>query len=78
VKRFWGSIELDPLNATLKFADVMNEVVSILNGRPGVDVKIRVDIEAKSRESFDKNAVVRPVTENCSNLGFATQGFEID
>ena len=76
-KRFWGSIRLDPLSATLKFADVMEYVANLLNSKPGVTAEIKVDIEARSAEPFD-HKTISDVTQNCNDLGFSQHGFEAE
>ena len=76
-KRFWGSIRLDPLSATLKFADVMEYVANLLNSKPGVTAEIKVDIEARSAGPFD-HKTISDVTQNCNDLGFSQHGFEAE
>jgi predicted AAA+ superfamily ATPase len=74
-KQFYASIELDPIQAKKQFADLVDEVVLQFTSRPGVKVKIAIDIQAESDTGFDGN-LQRSVTENCKVLRFKTSGFE--
>ena len=54
----------------------MTEVVNLLTTNPGVNVSIKVDINAESSAPFDRNTVVRHVKENCNTLHFEEAQFE--
>lgn len=77
VRRFYGSVAIDPVRATMAFADVVNEVVAQFTQELGVQVRIRVDIEAETDagggfgESLQRN-----VRENCNALKFTQAEFE--
>lgn len=75
VRRFYGTIELDPIQAKLKFKGLIDEVVQNFTVLPGVKVKFRIDIEAEAPDVFDE-ALQRTVKENCQVLGFKQAGFE--
>lgn len=75
MKRFWGTVELDPVNPVGKLSTVLAEVISKFTLDPKVKVTLKLDISAETPTSFDKNTVVRPVTENCNTLGFSSKGF---
>jgi hypothetical protein len=47
-KQFYGSIELDAIQAKKQFADLVDEVVQQFTIRPGVKVKIAIEIQAES------------------------------
>ena len=74
-KRFYGTVNLDPIRAGRDAQQVIEEIVQHLTGLPGADVKITMDIEAKVSDGVPED-VVRIVTENCRTLQFTTQEFE--
>ena len=74
-KQFYGSIELDPILAKKQFADLVDEVILQFTSRPGVKVKIAIEIQAESPIGFD-DGVQRAVRENCKVLRFKNAEFE--
>ena len=74
-KQFYGSIELDPIQAKKQFADLVDEVVLQFTSRPGVKVKIAIEIQADSATGFD-DGLQRAVKENCNVLRFKNAEFE--
>lgn len=74
-KQFYGSIELDPLLAKKQFADLIDEVVQQFTVRPGVKVRIAIEVQAESSTGFD-DGLQRAVKENCSVLKFRNAEFE--
>ncbi|NMG15760.1 ATP-binding protein [Aromatoleum bremense] len=74
-RQFYGSIELDPFQAKKQFADLVDEVVLQFTARPGVKVKIAIEIQAETETGFDDN-VQRAVKENCKVLKFRSAEFE--
>lgn len=74
-KQFYASIELDPIQAKKQFADLVEEVIMQFTARPGVKVKIAIEIQAESATSFD-DGLQRAVKENCHTLKFKTAEFE--
>jgi hypothetical protein len=74
-KQFYASIELDPIQAKKQFADLVDEVVMQFTSRPGVKVKIAIEIQAESPTGFD-DGVQRAVKENCKVLRFNNAEFE--
>ncbi|MDD5034621.1 MAG: hypothetical protein PHE55_07655 [Methylococcaceae bacterium] len=74
-KQFYGSIELDPFLAKKQFADLVDEVVQQFTTRPGVKVKIAIEIQAESSAGFD-DGLQRAVKENCNVLRFKNAEFE--
>jgi len=73
--QFYGSIELDPIVAKRQFADLVDEVVLQFTSRPGVQVKIAIEIQAESETGFDEG-LQRAVKENCNVLHFQNAEFE--
>lgn len=74
-KQFYGSIELDAIQAKKQFADLVDEVVLQFTSRPGVKVKIAIEIQADSAMGFD-DGLQRAVKENCNVLRFKNAEFE--
>ena len=74
-KRFYGTVNLEPIRAGRDAQQVIEEVVQHLTGLPSADVKITMDIEANVLDGVPED-VVRTVTENCQTLRFTTQEFE--
>jgi len=74
-KHFYGTVSLDPVKAKMDFAKIMDEVVEHFTAKLGVDTKIKVEIEASSRDGFDET-VQRTVNENCNTLKFINSEFE--
>lgn len=73
--QFYGSIELDPIQAKRQFADLVDEVVQQFTLRTGVAVKIAIEIRAESTAGFD-DGLQRAVKENCNVLRFTNAEFE--
>lgn len=73
-RTFFGTVELNPMQPKPQFGDVVDEIVMILN-RPGVRLKISVEIHAESEHGFDEIAQ-RSVRENANHLKFKNSGFE--
>ena len=74
-KQFYGNIELDPIQAKKQFADLVDEVVQQFTIRPGVKVRIAIEIQADSVPGFD-DGLQRAVKENCNVLRFKNAEFE--
>jgi uncharacterized protein len=74
-KQFYGSIELDPIQAKKQFADLVDEVILQFTSRPGIKVRIAIEIQAETATGFDDN-VQRAVKENCKVLRFKNAEFE--
>jgi hypothetical protein len=72
---FYGSIELDPVRAKVQFNDLVDEVINHFMTKPGVRVKINIDVEAQADEGFD-DSLQRVIKENCSVLKFKAAEFE--
>jgi len=74
-KQFYASIDLDPIQAKRQFADLVDEVVQQFTLRPGVKVRIAVEIQAETQTGFD-DGLQRTVKENCNVLKFKSAEFE--
>jgi hypothetical protein len=76
-KRFYASVELDPLTGFSQFKDINDSVIAHLVQTQGAKVRVRLDIEASHSEGFDKG-VQRTVRENANTLGVSNPSFEED
>jgi hypothetical protein len=74
-KQFYGTIELDPIQAKKQFADIVEEVIMQFTSKQGVNVRIAIDIQAESGSGFD-DSLQRVVKENCNVLRFKNAEFE--
>lgn len=71
---FFGSVELEANKAKMQFSDVADEVLMLLN-KPGVKLRISIEIEAELASGFD-DSVQRAVRENCDQLKFKNKSFD--
>ena len=74
-KRFYGSVEIDPLRLARDAGQIAEAVVQHLEGLVGAEVEVRLEVEAAIPEGAPED-VVRTVTENARTLKFSTYGFE--
>ncbi len=77
LRRFHGSVELNPKRVSTHAGEIANEVITHLSGLVGAKVTITLDIEAYIEDGAPEH-VVRTVTENAKTLKFKVQGFEGD
>ena len=63
------------MQATKQFADLVDEVILQFTSRPGIKVKIALEIQAGTATGCDAN-VQRAVKENCKVLRFKNAAFE--
>jgi hypothetical protein len=75
VRRYFGTVTLDPTRVGRDAGRIAEEVIAHLVGQAGADVTVRLEIAAElPRGASDQ--VVRTVTENGRTLKFDTHGFE--
>ena len=74
-KRFYGTIELDPVRAKLDFARLADEIIQHFNLKSDTRVKVSVEIQAESTNGFDEK-IQRTVKENSNVLHFKNAEFE--
>ncbi len=72
---FFGQVELDPVKAKLQFSDVAEEVLMLFTSKPGVKVKVSLEIQAEASTGFDESTQ-RAARENCNHLKFKNHGFD--
>jgi predicted AAA+ superfamily ATPase len=77
LKRFHGTVQLDPQRVGRDAGTIAQEVISHLAGIIGADVKVTIEIDAFVPSGASEQ-VVRTVTENCRTLKFTSQGFEAE
>ncbi|MEA3412895.1 MAG: DUF499 domain-containing protein [Pseudomonadota bacterium] len=76
-KRFYGTVNLEPVKAKMDFATIVDEVVEQFTSRLDVEVSISVEIQAESKEGFGE-ALQRTVKENCNVLKFRNTEFDAE
>ena len=74
-KRFYGSVELDPVRVSRDAQKVIDEVVQHITSRSDANVTVTIDIQATFAEGVSED-LKRTLTENCRTLGFNSQEFE--
>jgi predicted AAA+ superfamily ATPase len=74
-KRYFGTLELDPVRASLQFANIQKELIGLFTSDAGTKVRIKVDIEAENPQGFDETTV-RAGKENGKTLGLDSSNFE--
>jgi hypothetical protein len=75
LRRFHGSVAIDPTRVGRDAGRIAEEIVQHLVGLAGAEVEIHLEIQAHIPDGAPEN-VVRTVTENCRTLKFRTHGFE--
>lgn len=73
---FYGSVNLDPINASLQFSDIMNEVIQHFSAQHDVEVEISLDVRACKTSGFDER-LKRIVKENSNMLRFKVAEFDV-
>jgi hypothetical protein len=76
-KRFYGTVTLDPVKASLEFSTITQEVIQHFSSIIGTEVNITLEIEAISAHGFE-DEIIRTVQENSRTLGFNHAEFEED
>ncbi len=74
-KRYYASMELDPLRFTSQAGQIGENIVAHLQAHKDAKVKITVDIQADSDSGFNDD-LVRTVSENSNALNINQHGFE--
>lgn len=73
--RYFGTLELDPVRASLQFAIIQKELIGLFTSDAATRVRIKVDIEAGNTQGFDETTV-RAGKENSKTLGLQSSNFE--
>src|SRR5262245_44196574 len=77
IRRFFGTVTLDPTRVGRDAGRIAEEVIAHLVGQVGADVTVKLEIAADLPKGVS-DQVVRTVTENSRTLKFDTHGFEKD
>jgi len=77
LKRFHGTVTLDPTRVGRDAGRIADEVIAHLAGQVGATVTITLEIEA-DLPSGATDSTVRTVSENARTLKFTSQGFEAE
>lgn len=75
LRRFHGSVHLDPSRIGRDAGRIAEEVVQHLSTLLGAEVKISLEVEIGVPDGVPEN-IVRVVNENCRTLRFDSHGFE--
>ncbi|MCX6028868.1 MAG: Swt1 family HEPN domain-containing protein [Chloroflexi bacterium] len=75
LRRFYGTVEIDPLRAGRDVGQITEAVIQHLAGQVGARVKVTLEIEAELPDGAPEN-VVRTVSENARTLRFTNAAFE--
>jgi hypothetical protein len=75
LKRFHGTVTLDPARVGRDASRIADEVIAHLSGLVGAKVTVTLEVEADI-PSGAPDRVVRTVTENSRTLKFTSQEFE--
>ncbi len=75
VRRFYGSVALDPLRTERDLNRVVMELLQHITGLVGVEVEINLDISASVPDGFPPE-IVRVLKENSRTLKFRASSFE--
>ncbi|MDP2654354.1 MAG: DUF499 domain-containing protein [Candidatus Omnitrophota bacterium] len=74
-KRFYGTVELDPVRAKYEFARIVDEIIQHFVIKPDAKMKISIEVQAESANGFDEK-IQRVVKENSNVLRFKNAEFE--
>jgi hypothetical protein len=77
LRRFHGSVSLDPTRVGRDAGRIGEEVISHIAGLTGAQVTVTIEIEAMVPDGAPEH-VVRIVTENSRTLRFTSHGFETE
>ena len=75
IKAYFGSAKLSPMSVGRQVSSIQDEILDHLSKIEGVDLKITLEIEAKTNDEI-KEEIRRIVEENAKTLKFKTSSFE--
>jgi len=75
IRRFHGSVTIDPLRLGRDASQIAEEVVQHFTRVPGARVEITLEIQADLPDGAPEK-LIRDVSENCRTLRFSNHGFE--
>jgi len=74
-KRFYGTIDLDPVKAKYQFSQIADEILQPFTTQPDARVSVSIEIHAESSKGFNESTQ-RVVRENAKTLKFKNAEFE--
>jgi len=77
LRRFHGSVRVDPTRVVRDAGRIADEVIAHLAGQMGAEVTVTIEIEARLPNGAT-DQLVRTVTENSRTLKFDSHGFETE
>lgn len=77
LRRFHGTVDIDPMRVNRDAAAIANEVIQHLTALNTAQVTVTIEIQADIPDGVPDD-VIRTVSENCRTLKFSSQGFEED
>jgi len=75
LRRFHGTVRLDPTRVGRDASRIADEVIAHLAGQVDTEVAVTLEIEAVLPNGASEQ-IVRTVTENSRTLKFTSHGFE--
>ena len=75
LRRFYGTVQLDPARSGRDAGRIADEIIAHLAGQVGAEVTVMLEIHARLPDGAS-DQIVRTVTENSRTLKFSTHGFE--
>lgn len=73
--QFYGTVELEPISASIQFSDIMAEIIENFTSQYDVEVEISLDIRARKASGFDEK-LQRVIKENSNMLKFSAAEFD--
>jgi len=77
LKRFYGSVTLDPQRVARDAGQIATEVIAHLSALPDAEVEVKMEIQVKVPKEVPEK-VVQTVTENAKTLKFKNHSFETE
>jgi predicted AAA+ superfamily ATPase len=77
LRRFHGTVSLDPARVGRDASRIAEEVIAHLAGQVGAEVTVTLEVEARLPDGAT-DQIVRTVTENSRTLKFTSHGFEAE
>jgi hypothetical protein len=71
---FYGSVQIDPITAKMKFAQIIEEIVEQFTTRADTKISISIEIKAESAVGFNEG-LQRTIKENTNVLKFIQSDF---
>jgi hypothetical protein len=76
-KRFYGSVEIDPMRLRGDTGQIADEILQHFTAIVGAEVTITLDVQV-NLPAGASDSLVRTITENCRVLKFSNSAFEVE